>query len=171
MDLEKLIRDVPDFPRPGIVFKDITPLLSHPQGFHEAVRKLAEPYFDQGIETVVGIESRGFIFASAVAHCLHAGLVPLRKKGKLPYKTIRMEYDLEYGKDAIEIHADAIKPGDKILMVDDLLATGGTMAAAVKLVEQQGANIVGVAFLIELAFLHGAAKLGDHKIHSLIKVQ
>ncbi len=170
MDLEKLIRDVPDFPKKGIMYKDITPLLADAQGFHEAVRKLAEPYFDQQIKTVVGIESRGFIFASAVAHCLHAGLVPLRKKGKLPAKTVKVEYDLEYGKDTIEIHADAIQKGDKVLIVDDLLATGGTMAAACKLVAQQGARIEGVAFLVELAFLHGADKIGDYKIHSLIKV-
>ena len=171
MDLEKLIRDVPDFPKKGIIFKDITPLLADPAGLDQAVRQMAEPFAAASVRKVVAIESRGFIFAGAIARQLGAGFVPLRKLGKLPYQTVRKTYDLEYGADSIEIHADAIDKGEKVLMVDDLLATGGTMAAACELVKQQGGQVVGVAFLIELCFLDGRKKLPGQKIHSLIKVK
>ncbi len=170
MDLEKYIRDVPDFPKQGIIFKDITPLLGNAAALEEAVRRLAEPYQGRGVTAVAAIESRGFIFGGAVARRLGAGFVPLRKPGKLPYKTLRQDYDLEYGTDAVEVHADAISPGDKVLMVDDLLATGGTMAAACQLVRQLGGQVVGVAFLIELCFLHGRDKLAGYDIHTLIRV-
>jgi len=170
MELERYIRDVPDFPKEGIIFKDITPLLADAGALAEAVRLLAEPYQDAAVELVAGIESRGFIFGGAVARQLGAGFVPLRKPGKLPYKTVRREYALEYGTDAVEIHADAVRPGQKVLMVDDLLATGGTMAAACELVEGLGGEIVGVAFLIELCFLGGREKLPGRDIHTLIRV-
>ena len=171
MDLEKHIRDVPDFPKKGIVFKDITPLLADPAALDEAVRRLAEPYRDAGVQVVTGIESRGFIFGAAVARELHAGFVPLRKPGKLPAKTVRKEYALEYGTDAIEIHADAVAPGARVLMVDDLLATGGTMAAACELVAGLGGQIVAIAFLIELCFLKGREKLADYDVRTLIRVE
>ena len=171
MDLEKFIRDVPDFPKKGIIFKDITPLLGDAAALDEAVRRLAEPYQGSGVRAVVAVESRGFIFGAAVARQLGAGFVPLRKPGKLPYKTIKKEYSLEYGTDAIEIHADAISPGEKVLMLDDLLATGGTMAAACDLVKGLGGDIVGVAFLIELCFLSGRDKLSGYDIHTLIRVE
>lgn len=171
MKLEKYIRDVPDFPKKGIIFKDITPLLADSAALDEAVRQLAEPYASRGVRTVVAIESRGFIFGAAVARQLGAGFVPLRKPGKLPYQTLKKEYVLEYGTDAIEIHADAVSPGDRVLMVDDLLATGGTMAAACELVAGLGAEIVGVAFVIELCFLNGAQKLPEYDLHTLIRVQ
>jgi len=171
VDLEKFIRDVPDFPKKGIVFKDITPLLADAAALDEAVRRLAEPFDGRGVKTVTAIESRGFIFGGAVARQLGAGFVPLRKPGKLPYKTIKRQYALEYGTDAVEIHADAIGRGEKVLMLDDLLATGGTMAAACELVEQLGGEIVGVAFLIELCFLNGREKLPGFDIHSLIRVE
>ena len=171
MDLEKYIRDVPDFPTEGIIFKDITPLLADAEALAEAVRLLAEPFERAGVELVAGIESRGFIFGGAVARQLGAGFVPLRKPGKLPYKTVRKEYALEYGTDAVEIHADAVQPGQKVLMVDDLLATGGTMAAACELVEGLGGRILGVAFLIELCFLNGREKLPGRDVHTLIRVE
>jgi len=171
MDLEKYIRDVPDFPTEGIIFKDITPLLADAEALAEAVRLLAEPFEGAGVELVAGIESRGFIFGGAVARQLGAGFVPLRKPGKLPYKTVRKEYALEYGTDAVEIHADAVQPGQKVLMVDDLLATGGTMAAACELVEGLGGRILGVAFLIELCFLNGREKLPGRDVHALIRVE
>ncbi|KPK80500.1 MAG: adenine phosphoribosyltransferase [Phycisphaerae bacterium SM23_33] len=170
MDLEAYIRDVPDFPKKGIIFKDITPLLADAAALEEAVRRLGRPYEGKGVQVVTGIESRGFIFGGAVARRLRAGFVPLRKPGKLPYKTVKKEYALEYGTDAVEIHADAISPGQKVLMLDDLLATGGTMAAACELVEGLGGRIVGVAFLIELCFLKGRQKLPGYDIHTLIRV-
>ena len=169
MDLVKLIRDVPDFPKPGILFKDITPLLGNAEALDEAVVQLARPYEGKGISKVAGIESRGFIFASMIARQLHAGFVPLRKKGKLPYRTLRKEYALEYGTDVIEMHEDALAKGERVLMVDDLLATGGTMAAACDLVSGVGATIVGAAFLVELAFLDGRKKLPGIDIHSVIR--
>lgn len=169
MDLVKLIRDVPDFPKPGILFKDITPLLGNAEALDEAVVRLARPYEGKGISKVAGIESRGFIFASMIARQLRAGFVPLRKKGKLPYRTLRKEYALEYGTDVIEMHEDALAKGEKVLMVDDLLATGGTMAAACDLVAGVGAKIVGAAFLVELAFLDGRKKLPGIDIHSVIR--
>ncbi|MGA2265674.1 MAG: adenine phosphoribosyltransferase [Phycisphaerae bacterium] len=171
MELQKFIRDVRDFPKKGIVFKDITPLLANPGALAVAVDRLVAPYASCGVEVVTGIESRGFIFGALAAQRLGAGFVPFRKPGKLPYKTVRQSYQLEYGTDAIEIHRDAISPGQKVLMVDDLLATGGTMAAACELVKQLGGKIVGVAFVIELSFLHGREKLKDYPVHSLIKVE
>ncbi len=166
--LRDLIRDVPDFPKPGIVFKDITPLLGSPSGLSLAVEYLTQPFRDIRVDVVVGAESRGFIFATAVARNLSAGFVPIRKPGRLPAKTRAEEYALEYGTDCLEIHLDAIKPGQQVLMVDDLLATGGTMAASCRLVEALGGQIVGAAFLIELAALRGRNKLGDYPIHSIL---
>ena len=170
IDLEQYIRDVPDFPKKGIVFKDITPLLADPAALGEAVARLAAPYESKAVELVTGIESRGFIFGSLVAQRLGVGFVPIRKPGKLPARTISATYELEYGTDTVEIHADAVRPGQKVLMVDDLLATGGTMAAACRLVGQLGGEIVGVAFVIELCFLHGREKLSQFDPHCLIQV-
>ncbi len=171
MDLENYIRDVPDFPKKGIVFKDITPLLADPEAMREACDRLAEPFAEAGVAKVVGIESRGFIFAPLVAERLGAGFVPVRKPGKLPAETIGQSYELEYGSDGVEMHTDAIAPGEKVLILDDLLATGGTMAAACRLVRRLGGEIVGVAFLIELCFLHGRDKLADYDVHALIRVE
>lgn len=168
-NLKSLIRDVPDFPKKGIVFKDITPLLYDPRGLKTAVDKLSEHYKDDRISVVVGAEARGFIIGPPIALNLNAGFVPVRKPGKLPYKTKNMTYELEYGTDTVEIHEDAIKPGQEVLMVDDILATGGTMGACCKLVESMGGNIVGCAFLLELTFLNGRKALGDHDIFSLIQ--
>ena len=154
-----LIRDVPDFPKPGIMFKDITPLLGDPKALQEVIALLAAPYAGLGITKVVGIESRGFIFAPPVALAIGAGFVPLRKPGKLPWKAISQSYGLEYGKDVIEIHEDSVGPGDRVLIVDDVLATGGTAGAAAALVSRLGADVFGCAFLIDLSFLGGAARL------------
>lgn len=168
--IEEFIRDVPDFPAKGIIFKDITPLLKNPAALDETVAQLVKPYESAGAEIVTGIESRGFIFGALVAQRLAAGFVPIRKPGKLPARTIAQSYELEYGTDTVEIHADAFQPGQKVLMVDDLLATGGTMSAGCKLVESLGGKIVGVAFVIELDFLNGRSKLPGYDIHSLIRV-
>lgn len=157
--LNSLIRDVPDFPKPGIMFKDITPLLGNHAALVESIALLAKPYIDKGITKVVGIESRGFILAPSVAMVIGAGFVPVRKPGKLPWTSIKESYGLEYGKDTIEIHEDSVGPEDLVLIVDDVLATGGTAGAAVSLVSKLGAKIYGCAFLIDLAFLGGAAKL------------
>src|SRR5881409_1398884 len=165
-ELRSKIRDIKNFPTEGILFKDITTLLKDPPAFRYVIDHLASRY--QQAAVVVGIESRGFIFGGALAHQLHAGFVPVRKLGKLPGKTIEVEYELEYGRDALAIHEDAVKPGQRVLAVDDLLATGGTMAATLRLIEQLGGHIVGVAFLIELAFLHGRDKLKSFPHHSLI---
>lgn len=170
IDLEKFIRDVPDFPKKGIIFKDITPLLGDWEALTAALDKLADPYLDKGVKYVTGVESRGFIFGAAVAERLKAGFIPIRKPGKLPAEVVKESYELEYGTDAIEIHADAFAPGSKVLMVDDLLATGGTMAAACRLVEKLGGEIVGVAFVIELCFLDGRSKLKGYDVRSLIQV-
>lgn len=159
MDLAPYIRDIPDWPKPGVGFKDITPLLRHPGALAMAVEMMANPFRGQGVDIVVGAESRGFIFGTAVAQSLSAGFVPIRKPNKLPWKTHRMEYQLEYGVDALEIHQDAIEPGQNVIVVDDVLATGGTMKAALDLVDLLGGKIVGVTVLIELAFLGGRAKL------------
>jgi adenine phosphoribosyltransferase len=169
VQLENYIRNIPDFPKPGIQFKDITPLLASPDAFREAMTKLADPFRDVNVTKIVGIEARGFLFATPIALDLNAGVVPVRKPGKLPYDTISHTYSLEYGTDTIEMHKDAVLPGEKVLIVDDLLATGGTVEAACKLVESTGGDIVGVAFLIELAFLNGRAKIDSHPIHSLIQ--
>jgi len=168
--LAKLIRDVPDFPKPGVVFKDITPLLASPAGLSMAVEYLTQPYRRSAVDIVVGAESRGFIFGTAVARNLSAGFVPIRKPGKLPGKTMKVEYELEYGRDSLEIIQDAIRPGRRVLLIDDLLATGGTMGACCKLVEEFDCRIVGVAFLIELCFLHGREKIKNYPIHSVIKL-
>lgn len=168
MDLKQSIRSIPDFPKPGIVFRDITTLLKDAAAFREAVDEMAAAFADKKPELVVGVESRGFIFGGAMAYKLGIGFVPVRKPGKLPAETVRAEYELEYGKDAIEIHKDAIRPGQKVLLVDDLLATGGTMAATVELVKQLGAEIVGIVFLIELAFLNGREKLAGYPVKALI---
>ena len=168
--LAKILRDIHDFPKPGIVFKDITPLLADPAALSLAVEFLTQPFRDKHVDLVVGAESRGFIFGTAVARNLSAGFVPIRKPGKLPYKTKRVEYMLEYGSDAMEIHEDAINRGDKVLMIDDLLATGGTMAACCELVKSLGGEIVGVAFLIELTFLKGREKFGGMPVHSVIRI-
>ncbi len=170
MNIEDYIRDVPDFPKAGIVFKDITPLLGDIEALRETVRLISDPYKSAGVEVVVGIESRGFIFGTLVADALGVGFVPVRKPGKLPAETLSQAYELEYGEDTVEIHADAIRPGQKVLMVDDLLATGGTMAAACKLVERLGGDIVAAVFVIELSFLTGREKLSDYEVNSLIEV-
>jgi adenine phosphoribosyltransferase len=171
MELQRFIRDIPDFPKKGIVFKDITPLLADPAALAEAVEQLTQPYASAGVQVVAGIESRGFIFGALVARRLGAGFVPIRKPGKLPYKTLRQSYQLEYGSDAVEVHCDAVCPGQKVLLVDDLLATGGTMSAACDLIRQLKGVIVGVAFVIELCFLHGREKLKGYPLHSLIQVE
>jgi adenine phosphoribosyltransferase len=157
--LTALIRDVPDFPKPGIIFKDITPLLGDAKALTECIALLAQPYRGQGITKVVGIESRGFILAPGVAMAIGAGFVPVRKPGKLPWKALKESYGLEYGKDTIEIHDDSLTAADRVLIVDDVLATGGTAAAAVTLVGRLGARVTACAFLIDLSFLGGAAKL------------
>lgn len=166
--LRAVIRDIPDFPKPGIVFKDITPILSDPVHFKESLELLCDTAGGQAIDKVVGIDARGFIFAAAVADRLNAGFVPVRKQGKLPWKTRQLAYTLEYGESVVEIHEDAVKPGEKVLLVDDLLATGGTAAAAVQLLDGLGADVVAISFLIELGFLGGREKLGSHRIESLI---
>lgn len=167
-DLDAAIRDVPDFPKPGILFKDITPVLGDPDLFKASLELLAETAGGEKIDKVVGIDARGFIFAAGVAQILGAGFVPVRKKGKLPWTTHQMAYSLEYGEDIIEIHSDAVKPGEKILLVDDLLATGGTAAAAIKLLKALDSNIIGVSFLIELVALNGREALGHPSVHSLL---
>jgi adenine phosphoribosyltransferase len=168
MDLKSYIRDVPDFPKKGIVFKDITPLLRAPKALEYTVAELAKPFKREKVSLVAAIESRGFIFGSCVARLLGAGFVPIRKPGKLPWTTRRNEYILEYGKDALEIHDDALSADDRVLLVDDVLATGGTAAAASCLVRESGAKLVGVAMVIELAFLNGRKKLDGTRVHSLI---
>ena len=167
-NLREKIRDIPGFPKEGIIFKDITPLLLDPECLRLAVTSIADAFRDTGVTKVCAVEARGFIFGAAVGCELGAGFVPIRKPGKLPAKTRCRTYELEYGTDTIEIHEDAISKGDKVLMVDDLLATGGTMAAASKLVEELGGEIAGIAFLVELAFLKGSEKLGDYRTVSLI---
>jgi adenine phosphoribosyltransferase len=172
VDLVGYIRDIPDFPQKGIVFKDITPLLANAEAFRRAVDTIAAEFSHQGVSKVVGAEARGFIFGGALAYVLGAGFVPARKPGKLPWNTTRAEYDLEYGTDALEVHADALGPDDVVLIVDDVLATGGTAAAKCQLAMSTGARVAGFAFLIELDFLRGREKLPDKaKIISLIHVE
>src|SRR5437763_12923561 len=168
-ELKSRIRNVPDFPKAGILFYDITTLLQDPVGFRAAVDSLAIPFENQGIEVVVGIESRGFIFGSAVAYRIGAGFTPVRKPGKLPSKTVRASYDLEYGTDTLEMHNDAIRKGQRVLIVDDLLATGGTARATADLVKQLGGEVHALAFLIELVALNGRAKLAGERVHSALK--
>jgi len=167
-DLRAKIRDIKDFPTEGILFKDITTLLKDGPAWRYAVDSLASHYQKDKVDVVVGVESRGFIFGGAIAHQLNAGFVPVRKLGKLPGKTIEVEYELEYGRDALAMHEDAITSGQRVLAVDDLLATGGTMGATLRLVEQLGGKVVGVAFMIELAFLKGREKLKNYPLHALI---
>jgi len=169
--LKRLIREIPDFPKTGILFRDITPLLADPSGIALAVELLANPFRGKNIDLVVGAESRGFIFGTAVACCLSAGFVLVRKPGKLPHKKISMTYDLEYGTDTLEMHEDSILKNQRVLIVDDLLATGGTMKACCDLVEKVGGDVVGLACLIELAGLRGRDKLGAHKIHSVLQYE
>jgi adenine phosphoribosyltransferase len=169
LDLKRFIRDIPDFPKPGILFRDITPLLADPEALRESVRQLAEPYRDEKIHAVVAAEARGFIFAAPLAIELGAGFVPVRKPGKLPFERYTFQYDLEYGKDTLEMHVDGVPPGARVLVVDDLLATGGTVGACVKLLEKTGAHIVGCAFAIELVGLGGAKCLQPHPVFSLMK--
>jgi len=166
--LQVAIRDVPDFPKAGILFKDITPVLADSRLFAGSIDLLTAGYAPGSVDAIVGIDARGFIFAAAAALKLKTGFVPVRKKGKLPYKAYEQSYDLEYGSNTVAIHVDAIKPGARVLLVDDLLATGGTSAAAVQLVEKVGGKIVGVNFLIELSFLKGREKLKGHPIRSLV---
>ena len=168
-NLKNLIRDIPDFPKKGIIFKDITTLLKDGPSFREAVDRLASMISGKKIDLVVSVEARGFILGSALAYKIGAGMVPVRKKGKLPHKTYEVTYDLEYGQDTLAIHEDAVKPGDKVLIVDDLLATGGTTAATIKLVEKLKGEIVDILFLIELTFLKGRDKIKGYPVFSLVK--
>jgi adenine phosphoribosyltransferase len=168
MNLKTLIREVPDFPKPGINFYDITTLLKDQTGLHAVIDQLTKAYEGKQIDIVAGIEARGFIFAPAVAYALNAGFVPVRKPKKLPAATERVEYELEYGTDVLEIHRDAIETGQKVLIVDDVLATGGTAKAVAQLIEKLGGNLVGLSFVIELDFLKGREKLPGHTIHSLV---
>ena len=168
IDIEATIRNVPDFPQPGIQFKDITPVLGDARLFAGSIDLLANHHRDSGIDAVVGIDARGFIFAAAAALQLNAAFVPVRKHGKLPYKTIEESYSLEYGEATVAIHEDALKKGQRVLLLDDLLATGGTAAAAVSLVQKIGAEIIEIGFLVELAFLNGREKLNGHPIHSVV---
>jgi len=168
VDIEKYIREIPDYPKPGVVFKDITPLLVHPEAMKTCAEELLRLTEMQPIDKVVGIESRGFFFATLLAKELKAGFVPIRKPGKLPYNTLKQPYTLEYGMDSLEIHEDAIQKGDKVLLHDDVLATGGTAQAACRLIEQLGGEIVQCNFLIELSFLKGANKLKNYELRSLL---
>lgn len=168
MSLDDLVRDIPDFPEPGIVFKDITPVLADPAALRALIIELAAPFAESGITKVAGIEARGFILATPVATELGAGFIPIRKPGKLPFDTEMESYDLEYGSDALEVHLDACKPGDRVLIVDDVIATGGTAAAAVSLLQRIGAEVVGIAVFIELGFLNGADAIGATPLHALV---
>ncbi len=171
VDLRLLIRDVPDFPKKGIMFKDITPLLASPSGLAMAVEVLCNPFRGKGIQAVVGAESRGFIFGTAIAQALSCGFIPVRKPGKLPAEKVALTYALEYGQDTLEIHKDAIKKGERCLVVDDLLATGGTMNACCELVEGLGGNIVGIAVLIELVFMKGRERFAKYNLNSAIQYE
>ena len=168
-DLKALIREIPDYPKPGILFYDLTTLLKDPAGFHSLVDQLCEQYNGTKVDVVAGIEARGFIFAPALAYRLGAGFVPVRKPKKLPAKTAAVSYALEYGTDTLEIHEDAIKPGDRVIICDDLLATGGTAAATAKLIQKLGGKVEGTAFAVELTFLNGRAKLPGLDVFSLIQ--
>lgn len=168
MQLTDYIRDIPDFPKPGILFKDITPLLAEPAAFAEAVRRLADHYRGAPVDAIAAAEARGFLFAAPMALALNLPLVPLRKPGKLPYRTYSLKYDLEYGQAELHMHVDGVKAGARVLLVDDLLATGGTMQAGCRLIEQAGGAVAGCAFLVELAFLAGRKRLTGHEVFSLI---
>lgn len=168
LELRAAIRDIPDFPQEGIVFRDITPVLADGMLFRSAIQQIVDTTGGAPVDKVVGIDARGFIFAAAVADRLGAGFVPVRKKGKLPWRTRELSYTLEYGEAVVEIHDDAVRPGEQVLLVDDLLATGGTASAAVQLLDSLGAELVAVTFLIELCGLHGRDRLGTHRIESII---
>jgi len=167
--LKEMIRTIPDFPKPGIHFKDITPLLKDREAFRECVKLIAGRYSDEKVDVVAAAEARGFILGAPIAMELCAGFVPLRKPGKLPYKTLRQEYKLEYGTDAFEIHMDAIRPGERVLIIDDVLATGGTAEAVANLIKRMKGEVVGFAFLIEIEGLHGRDRLKDYNVYSLIR--
>jgi adenine phosphoribosyltransferase len=168
-NLAALIRDIPDFPEPGVVFKDITPVLADNEALSQLITGLAAPYIGAGVVKVAGIEARGFTLASPVAGLLHAGFIPVRKPGKLPHHTIREDYALEYGTDALEVHVDAVEPGERVLIVDDVIATGGTAAAAIRLLKGIGAEVVGFSVFIELAFLNGRKELDGVPLHALVR--
>lgn len=169
LDLKQFVRDIPDFPKPGILFKDITPLLANGAAFKEAIRQLANQYRESGVEVIVAAEARGFIFAAPLALELGVGFVPIRKPGKLPFDTLAFHYELEYGTDTLEIHVDGVSPGQRVLVIDDLLATGGTVKACCSMLDKLGAQIVGCGFAIELSFLEGAKALAPHNVFSLIQ--
>lgn len=169
LDLSKFVRDIPDFPKPGIMFKDITPLLSNYDAYQTAIQRMADHFRNQSIEVITAAEARGFLFAAPLALELGVGFVPIRKPGKLPYQKRSYSYALEYGTDTLEMHIDGIEAGQRVLVVDDLLATGGTVEACVRMIEECQAQVVACAFLIELGFLNGAAKLKPHPVYSLIK--
>jgi adenine phosphoribosyltransferase len=167
-DLKKLIREIPDYPKPGVLFYDITTLIKDRAGFARVVDFMTSPYLDKNVDLVLGMEARGFIFGSAVAYRLNAGFIPVRKPKKLPFETVSYPYDLEYGTDTLEIHKDAIQPGQRVLIVDDLLATGGTAEAAAKLATKLEADICGFCFVVELDFLHGRKRLAPYEVFSLL---
>jgi adenine phosphoribosyltransferase len=169
MDLAQYIRDVPDFPKPGILFKDITPLLAEPRAFQQSIDQLAARYRDRPLDSVAAAEARGFLFAAPLALALNKPLIPLRKPGKLPYRTHALQYDLEYGSAELQMHTDGVPEGSRVLLVDDVLATGGTMQAGCRLIEKAGGKVAGCAFLLELAFLHGRDKLRPHEVFSLLQ--
>jgi adenine phosphoribosyltransferase len=169
MNLAKYIRDIPDFPKPGILFKDITPLLAEPEAFRQAIRLMHEHYQGRQIDAVAAAEARGFLFAAPLALMLERPLIPLRKPGKLPHRTHTLQYDLEYGSAELQVHIDGVAPGARVLLVDDLLATGGTMQAGCRLIEKAGGRVAGCAFLVELTFLKGRTKLEPHEVYSLIQ--
>jgi adenine phosphoribosyltransferase len=173
IDLKGLVRTIPDYPKPGVMFRDVTTLLGHPSGFRACVEALIKPFHDQRLESVAGIEARGFILGGAAADRLHCGFVPIRKKGKLPAKAIGQDYELEYGVDVIEVHEDALSPGEPVLLVDDLIATGGTAIAAVKLLRRLNADVIGAAFVIDLPDLGGRARLAELGVecHTLISFE
>jgi adenine phosphoribosyltransferase len=167
-DLKAAIREIPDWPKQGILFYDVTTLLKQGNCFEQTINALIEPYKNQKVDLVLGVEARGFIFAPPVAYALKAGFVPVRKPGKLPAAKLQVSYELEYGTDTLEIHQDAIQPGQRVLIVDDLIATGGTAKAVAEMVESMGANVVGFAFVVELSFLHGRDKLSQYDLHTVL---
>jgi adenine phosphoribosyltransferase len=169
MDLAKYIRDIPDFPKPGILFKDITPLLAEPGAFREAIHRLRDHYQGQRIDAVAAAEARGFLFAAPIALLMERPLIPLRKPGKLPYRTHALQYDLEYGSAELQVHIDGVAAGAHVLLIDDLLATGGTMQAGCQLIEKAGGKVAGCAFLVELTFLKGRDRLQPHRVYSLLQ--
>ncbi|GIX06444.1 MAG: adenine phosphoribosyltransferase [Candidatus Poribacteria bacterium] len=169
LDFSQYIRNIPDFPEPGVQFKDITPLLQEPAAFRGVVDAFADHFSDRPFEVIAAVDARGFIFGGALAYRLGKSLIPIRKRGKLPYKTVEVEYELEYGRDAVAVHEDALRAGRRVLLVDDVIATGGTLAASAKLIEKLGGEVVGIAALIELNYLHGREKLQGYEIYSLIR--